>query len=929
MCKMLKILYFSLFFLASSFTSANTIDTVITKAESFTEKADAIDYLQSYIIQNQLEPELKIKVLKLLANLQYENFEQLQAISTLTKVKALAVDNSLEKIAAEISKTIGIYNYYKGDMPEAIKAYKFSLEYYKQVNTPIKQAHLYNNIGLAYEATDRVALSLKAYKKASQLYHLYGTEEDKIDIRFNIAGLYLNLKGFTTAIEILNEVVEVRTKLQNFHGVAQAYNHLGIAYRGIGEFELSEEYTKKSLKYFESNGHSADAMIQLNNLASLYNELSQPEKAIKFAQQAIELSYIKGHEDLRGYSFGNLAKAEYQLGNMDQAIAALAEADNIADKLNHDKIRNEHLALHTLIQASQQKLNQAVASQYQSKKIIDTLANEKFEDYLSIETEQFNRQLEQLKQKEMLKESQRNLLISIIVSGFIIVFIVYRRRVEGAYKKELEITVKKRTRELELVAKQLKRAHKIKTQFLANMSHEIRTPLTAILGQSEAIVLEEVEQSELRKEVEVIHKNSLHLLQLVNDILDLSKIESGKLDLNMEMANITDITDELQNIFSMKAKQKGLKFSIVTQLNTPYYFAVDSFRLSQILINFCSNAIKFTEKGEVKVTIFKRGECLVFSVKDSGIGMNQHQVKQVFDCFTQADSSISRRFGGTGLGLFLSLSLADLMDADIEVESNINEGSTFSFILPLIKADEDLKSQPVLNSLTTTESDSYYVGKILVVDDHCDILRVISHFLEKLGLTVLTANNANEAFNLVIKEQPEVILMDIQMPEVDGVQALTMLKDKGCIQPVYALTANAMAHEIKGYLAHGFAGHLQKPIIRADFFKMLNKHFEQVSKTDALAKPKHETDFSDLIAIFTSNLLQDKQDLESLIEQKDFVTLEHEVHKISGAAAMFGFAELSQTAMRLESAIKNKRFDEYEQQSKNFINTINAIFKDN
>ena len=920
---------------STSFASDDSITSAISYANKLNDTQQAITYLQSHIEEHQLTGKEQVEVLNAIGSLFYQRSALNDAITTLIQAKQIAIDNKLLKEAADTSKLIGIYSYYKGEQQNAIDAYQFSLDYYIDVNIPIKQAHLYNNIGLAYDSMGKQLFTLEAYEKASKIYSEYGSETDQIDIRFNIAGLYLNLKGFAKSIDILNEVVEVRTRLKNYHGVAQAYNHLGIAYKHLGEYKLSEEYTFKALDYYLSNGYKADASFELTSLASLSNEQSKPIAAKEYAKRSIELSSAVGREELKAYGLVELAKAHFQLGDIELAKVALNDSDQIAIRLNHKKILDNNLIVHALIETSVSNNKQALATLYKYQKSEDELNNKNLaQAFLKLESQQLNQQISQLKQAgefaalEAHEQGvQRNFSIVIALFALIIIFLFYRRNKAKLYHVQLENTVKERIKDIEMVAQQLKIANKVKSQFLANMSHEIRTPLTSILGQSEAIVLGEIDENKLNEEVEVIHRNSKHLLQLVNDILDLSKIEAGKLDLNPSMTKLSNITGELVDMFNSIADQKGLKFTIINQLDSAFYFHVDSLRLSQVLINFCSNAIKFTEHGEVTLTISKQDDNLIFAVKDTGIGMNSAQVKQVFDCFTQADSNVNRRFGGTGLGLFLSSNIAELMSADIEVESSVGEGSTFSFILPLNSINQPAIDD-VANCPDIFRADNLaFVGKILVVDDHSDILRLIKHFLETLGLEVITASNAHDAVLLAIEEQPQVILLDIQMPEIGGVETLSMLKEQGCNQPTYALTANAMAHEVKNYMVQGFTGHLQKPINRTDFVTMLNKHFDAPETSEISSEVNHDqgVDFSDLITTFKSNLAQDKEQLSNYINQLDYKNLAIEVHKIAGAAGMFGFTELSDRAIELESLLKSESYLSFEEISARFLAEINNI----
>ena len=324
----------------------------------------------------------------------------------------------------------------------------------------------------------------------------------------------------------------------------------------------------------------------------------------------------------------------------------------------------------------------------------------------------------------------------------------------------------------------------------------------------------------------------LHLLQLINDILDLSKIEANKFELVNSQQDLHDIVNKLNDMFVEQAQRKNLSFTITHQLPHPFIIDVDGLRLKQILINLCSNAIKFTSEGWVSLDISIINKTLLFTITDTGIGMSNEQMSKVFNIFTQGDNSISRRFAGSGLGLFLSEQLAKVMSGSISVESQLNYGSTFILKLPFGEIYPKLTSSQINeNEPAKLINETQYIGKILLADDHDDNRRLIARLLTKIGLEVIEACNGIEAVSLCIKHQPNIILLDIQMPKMDGIETLAKLKELGCNKPIYALTANAMSHEIAHYLALGFAGHLKKPIERDVFLSTIAQHLLLSKKT--------------------------------------------------------------------------------------------------
>jgi len=453
------------------------------------------------------------------------------------------------------------------------------------------------------------------------------------------------------------------------------------------------------------------------------------------------------------------------------------------------------------------------------------------------------------------------------------------------------------------------------------MSHEIRTPLTAIVGHAQLLIEGKVTEQDIDKEVNIIQGNSLHLLDLINDILDLSKIEANKLELELIHQDLQVIINDVGDIFSEQAQQKGLSFRVEHELHFPFIINVDGLRLKQILINLCANAIKFTAKGEVTLNISCDKQQLIFTVSDTGIGMSEQQLTQIFELFIQADNSISRRFGGSGLGLSLSSQLAKLMAGSITVTSKLRRGSQFCFTLPCQRQECTLVESTVKSGAISKHNIAqHFSGQILLADDHDDNRRLIARLLENMGLTVLSAKDGIEAVDLFSKYQPKLILLDIQMPGMDGVEAFKKLRSLGCKQPIYALTANAMSHEISHYLTLGFTGHLKKPIEMDNFVAIVAKHYKN-DDTQSLASEepfvKHaeeslrnvvdtltQVDLSDLISEFKSHLSQDKQALIHCNKEKDFTALGKVSHSLAGAAQMFGFTELSQAAKELDLAVK-------------------------
>jgi len=371
-------------------------------------------------------------------------------------------------------------------------------------------------------------------------------------------------------------------------------------------------------------------------------------------------------------------------------------------------------------------------------------------------------------------------------------------------------------------------ASRAKSEFLANMSHEIRTPMTAILGFAD-ILADEIEKPELAKAVQTIKRNAEYLLRLLDDILDLSKIEAGRLYLEQVSCSPRALVEDVISLMKARADSKKVPLEIKYVGAIPATIATDPIRLRQILINLVSNAIKFTEAGGVKVVTWlveNAGHTpeLRFDVIDTGIGMTEEEVDKLFQPFTQADSSMTRRFAGSGLGLAISKRLAGMLGGDITVTSTPQKGSTFSVTVgtgplagvPMLEGPTDAAAARVQSAQPMAKPQPKLDCRVLLAEDGFDNRRLISLLLEKAGADVVVAENGQIAVEktLAAASPFDVILMDMQMPIMNGYTATRELRSKGYTGPIIALTAQAMSGDRQKCLDAGCDDYLSKPIDR-------------------------------------------------------------------------------------------------------------------
>lgn len=359
-------------------------------------------------------------------------------------------------------------------------------------------------------------------------------------------------------------------------------------------------------------------------------------------------------------------------------------------------------------------------------------------------------------------------------------------------------------------------SNKTKSAFLANMSHEIRTPLGAIIGFAD--ILKSLDDPDERaKYIDIIVRNGHSLSAIIDDILDLSKIEAGKLSIENTRLCLRDLTNEIMTMFADRAEEKSILFSFDDSGLPDFGIESDPVRIRQVLVNLIGNALKFTNQGRVAISARSKeldSETIQISffVRDTGIGMSEENVSILFEPFSQADFQNSRRFGGTGLGLALSKRLDHALGGDVFlVSTELNKGSVFQFDFVAQRSSNE-KGVKEATPVRGDELSSLEKLKILVVDDSEDNQVLVETYLKRQGAKVFRASDGIKAVEAAISNSVDVVLMDIQMPGIDGYEALKVLRDKGFHKPIIALTAHAMKEERIKVLAAGFKDHVTKPI---------------------------------------------------------------------------------------------------------------------
>jgi len=728
--------------------------------------------------------------------------ENLKSLENLLSAHKKFMQLSDKEGIAKTSNSLGRLNRFFGDFSAALDYHILALDYFTEINDMEGIASSFINIGVVHRNLGDSEKALEYYNKALIICRENNFNNELANALVSIGNIHWYDKDNKKALSFYNEARKIAEDQGMITDAASGIiNNIGNVYRNMGEYDKALEYYKESLKNNQLAGDQNMIAIILKNRGITYKEKGNYSKAIKdfneskqIAKKIQLLRVVK--EDLQ-----NLAETYSLLGNFKKAFEIHKEFTRLKDSLDNQESRNRLLMLQ--LQHSEKEKEQLATIVQKENALVSTK-----------------------------KSNLRNyiILISLLISITVLVILSrFKRKMKNhtellELNADLERRVEERTKRLrqenerrKIAQEQAELANEAKNNFLATISHEVRTPINAIIGFCDLTIksnIDKIHQENLTR----VKDSSSHLLALIKDILDYSQIESGNYELKKETFDLTKLIESVINAYYLDADSKSIKLSFNETNTIPRYFTGDPDAVRQILYNLIGNALKFTEEGEVSVSIkvdeiFAKEEKvkLRVDVKDTGIGISQLKQKLIFKGFTQVDGSSSRKYGGAGLGLTLSKHFVEMMDGNISVDSKKGEGSTFSF--DIILKENKKKVSKDLKAITEKKKPMH----ILVAEDNFLNAQVVAAFLKRLGHTSKVVNNGLEALQILTKEEFDAILMDIEMPKMDGIEATIAIRlgKENIINPdipIIALTAHALKdYEEKSFKA-GMNSYLTKPV---------------------------------------------------------------------------------------------------------------------
>ena len=712
----------------------------------------------------------------------------------------------------------------KGEFDKSLELFFRILKIYEEQQDDFSIGTTLNAIGETLQKTGKVSEAMENYTRALKLFSQAENKAEMANANYNIGDTHLKLKAYDSALVYFNKALALDKEISSQWGMAYDYESLGKVYEEIGEPDRALSYHQSALAIRKDLGHKRELSFSYAALGNLNRELKNFSKAEEQLLKAVEISEQIGAKTESRSNYSLLSSLYEDQGNYAKALEYKNKYVVINDSLYNESKSQQIEELQVRFESEKQQAE------------IDALEKDA--------------EISDLRLKR--QTTLRNITIGIALLAILLSIILFnryrfRQRVKAeAREKKRQLENEKRKTELEKKrVDELRKIDQLKDEFLANTSHELRTPLNGIIGLAES--LKDGVAGDLTKKavdnLDMITNSGKRLSHLINDILDFSKLKNKDLVLAIKPVDLYSLAQVIIKL--SEPLIDGKKISLINDIdkNVPLVDA-DENRLQQILHNLIGNAIKFTQKGEIKLSASPKGKQLVITVSDSGIGIEREKFESIFNSFEQGDGSTIREYGGTGLGLSVTKQLVELHGGNIEVKSKVGKGSTFSFTLPLSKTKRSKKGsiqevetervkalEPEGPSVSKEEANkqlSTTKGKrILIVDDEPVNRRVLENHLQLAGYEVTEVNSGREALDLLDQNMVfDLILLDVMMPGMSGFEVCEKIRKKYLTSelPVVMLTAKNRVSDLVNGFSAGANDYLTKPFSKNELLSRIKTH---------------------------------------------------------------------------------------------------------
>ena len=757
--------------------------------------------------------------------------------------KALAIDRDIgnnKQLALDLTK-MGSSSRLLGRFKEALEYFNQALEVNSNLGENEDVAWSLFEIGSVYIEQGRYKDALKYFNQCLPIFEGLEHKKGIARIYTQMGRIYNNQNLPQKGLEYHKKSLKTSEELNDQHGVHNGFNNLGMTHRRLGDNDKALDFFQRSLEVCEEIVCDRGKGYAFNNIGNTYRSLGQFDLALDYLQRALEVRERIGNKRGICSTLNNIGSTYFLKGNYPLAIAYSERALPLAMEM--ESWYHQSFIYEALYETNKASGNMTAALDYHEKYIAirDSMRNKDmvvelktlefdqiaFQDSLINEQKKLEAELTfraELNQQKI----NRNIFIALGVAAILFAIALLSRL---RYIRRTQKILEGKNKIIEAEKEKAKASERAKHQFLANMSHEIRTPMNAIKGMTDILIRRDPrpEQNDFLKGIK---QSSDSLLVIINDILDISKIEAGKIELEKIPFQVSEVLDGVQTIMQFKAEEKGLDLQKITAEALPELEG-DPTRLRQILINLVSNAIKFTEKGVVSIRtkVLQQSEQQVelqFTVSDTGVGIGADRLDKIFETFEQAYSDTTRKFGGTGLGLSISKKLVELQGGSIWVESEKGKGSQFHFTIPFTITLQNTEQLIAATDSRLALSLQLKGINILLVEDNTFNVIVAQEELEDAieNVVVDLAENGAIAVEKVQSGCYDIILMDVQMPVMNGYEAtqkIRSLMNGKSSTPIIAMTANVMKEEVERCYEAGMDDFIGKPF---DTDELLNKIYQ-------------------------------------------------------------------------------------------------------